>query len=177
MTLLSRIFGPFFFGQGAENDREPLRPLWNKVVELARAPEWYAHCGVADSMTGRFDMLTLIMATVMLRMERDPALVEPSVRLSELFVEDMDGQMRQSGVGDLVVGKRMGQLMGALGGRLGALREALAQDDAALTEAARRNVTLGEGGDAGKVAARLRSLADQLDGLTAADLLAGKIVL
>ena len=58
----------------------------------------------------------LVLALVLLRMEREEALIAPSVLLSKLFIEDMDGQMRQSGVGDLVVGKRMGKLMGALGG-------------------------------------------------------------
>ena len=176
MTLLSRIFGR------QEDDRAPLRPLWNRVVELARAKEWYADCGVADTVTGRFDMLTLVLALVMLRMERETALIEPSVRLSELFVEDMDGQMRQSGVGDLVVGKRMGQLMGALGGRLGALREALKLEDgtmgrAALVEVTRRNATLTPQGDPEHIAVRLKVLAVGLDGLTGEELLAGKFAL
>ena len=169
MTLLSRIFGK------QEDDRALLRPLWRRVVALARAPEWYAECGVADTMPGRFDALTMVLALVMLRMERDGELIAQSALLSELFVEDMDGQLRQSGVGDLVVGKRMGKLMGALGGRLGALREALPQGEAALTEVARRNATLAPAGDPAKVAARLRALADCLDGLTGEELLAGKI--
>ena len=120
-------------------------------------------------------MFTTVLAAVMLRMEREEALIGPSALLSELFVEDMDGQLRQSGVGDLVVGKRMGKLMGALGGRITALREALPAGDAALVEVARRNATLTESGDAAKVAARLRALADCLDGLSDEDLLAGRI--
>ncbi len=174
VTLLSRIFGR------QDDDREALRPLWTSVVALAREPAWYAQCGVADTVTGRFDMLTLVLATVMLRMEREEALIAASARLSELFVADMDGQMRQSGVGDLVVGKRMGKLMGALGGRLGVLREALkvengVQDDAALVEVARRNATLTEAGDPGQVGARLRALAVRLDATSAEELLAGRI--
>ena len=174
MSLLSRIFGK------PADDRAALRPLWNRVVELAREREWYADCGIADTVTGRFDMLTLVLAAVMLRMEREDALIEPSVRLSELFVADMDGQMRQSGVGDLVVGKRMGQLMGALGGRLGALRDALKAEDgrpreAALVEVARRNTSLGPQGDPVKVAGRLKALTDRLAALRAEELLAGRI--
>lgn len=174
MSLLSRLFG------SKVDDRAPARTLWHRVVELARAREWYADCGIADTMQGRFDALVLVLATVLLRMERDDALIAPSSLLSELFIEDMDGQMRQSGVGDLVVGKRMGKLMGALGGRMTALREVLALEsgparDDALIEVARRNATLLPDGDPAKVAARLGALARCLDGLSADDLLAGRI--
>ena len=174
MSLLSRLLGK------PDDSRAALRPLWSRVVELAREPDWYARLGVADTLPGRFDMLVMVLALVMLRMEREEALIGPSALLSELFVDDMDGQLRQSGVGDLVVGKRMGKLMGALGGRLGALREALAADvdgDAALAEVVRRNVTLTDAGDAAAIAARLRTIAAAAGNASAEDLLAGRIAL
>ena len=59
----------------------------------------------------------------------------------------MDGQLREFGVGDVIVGKHMGKLMGAMGGRLDAYRAGLAGDRAALDEAVRRNVTLRAGAD------------------------------
>ncbi|HIQ17996.1 MAG TPA: hypothetical protein EYH41_08370 [Novosphingobium capsulatum] len=124
MSLLARLMGR------SHDERDGVRPLWHRVVEIAREKEWYATCGVADSVAGRFDMITLILALVLLRMERDEALITPSVWLTELFVEDMDGQLRQGGVGDLVVGKHIGKLMGTLGGRLGAYRTALASGQA-----------------------------------------------
>ena len=174
VNILSRLFG------NKADDRAPVRELWRRVVELARQREWYADCGIADTMPGRFDALALVLALVLLRMEREEALIPPSVLLSELFIEDMDGQMRQSGVGDLVVGKRMGKLMGALGGRMAALREALEAGplrEAALIEVATRNATLLPHGDPAKVAVRLGALARSLDGLSAEDLLAGRIAL
>lgn len=172
MSLFSRLLGK------PDDSRAALRPLWHRVIELARAPDLYARLGVADTQPGRFDMLTMVLALVMLRMEREESLIAPSALLSELFVDDMDGQLRQSGVGDLVVGKRMGKLMGALGGRLGALREALAADvdgDAALVEVVRRNVTLTDAGDAAAIAARLRAIAAAVDSASAEELLAGRI--
>ena len=169
VTFLSRLLGK------SPDDRAPVRPLWHWVVAEARAPEWYAHCGIADTLPGRFDALTLVLAMVMLRMEREEVLIAPSALLAELFVEDMDGQLRQAGVGDLVVGKRIGKLMGALGGRIAALRDGLAADDAALAEVARRNATMIEQGDPAKVAARLRLLAGRLDGVTGEALLAGNV--
>lgn len=170
MSLLSRIFG------NREDALAPVRPLWHRVVEIAREKPWYAEHGVADTVAGRFDAITLVLALVLLRMERDEALVEPSVRLTEIFVDDMDGQLRQSGIGDLVVGKHIGRLMGTLGGRLGALREALPQGDMAVAEVLSRNMTLIEGAKPIRVAVAARALQVTLAATTAEDLLAGRIV-
>ncbi|WP_296679718.1 ubiquinol-cytochrome C chaperone family protein [Novosphingobium sp.] len=170
MSFLARLFG------ARPDPRGALRPLWHRLVELAREPQWYTHGGIADTMPGRFDAVALVMALVMLRMDARPDLKLPSARLTELFVEDMDGQMRQSGVGDLVVGKRVAKLMSALGGRIEALRAALAQaDDAALIAAIERNVTLTETAKPAAIAAELRVLASTLADTSDADLLAGRI--
>lgn len=169
MSLLSRIFG------NRADDRENVRPLWHRVVEIAREKPWYAECGVADTVPGRFDAITLVLALVMLRMERSPALIAPSAKLTELFVDDMDGQLRQAGVGDLVVGKKMGKLMGALGGRLEALRAALPSGTEALQSMVERNMTLNDGADIAVLATRVKALADQLDALSDEDVLAGRI--
>lgn len=158
------------------DDRAALLPLWQRVVEIAREPQWYAKGGMADTKAGRFDCITLVLALVLLRMERDPALIAPAARLTELFVADMDGQMRQAGVGDLMVGKRMGKLMQALGGRIAALRTALAeQGDGELIAAVERNVTLADRADPAWIAAALRRLAADLQSTSDGDLLAGKI--
>lgn len=138
--------------------REALRPLWHATVVAARDPLWYRELGVDDSVEGRFDMVTLALALVLLRLEREPAQEEAARQLTELFVEDMDAQLRQSGVGDLVVGKHMGKLMGTLGGRIGALREALPKGEAAVSAMVQRNVSLLEGAPAPPLAAALLKL-------------------
>lgn len=156
MNLISRLFRP------RKDPRETVRPLWHRTVEIAREPQWYADCGVADTLEGRFDMVTAVAAFAMLRMENDPELGPLTGPLTEWFVEDMDGQLRQSGVGDLVVGKKIGKLMGTLGGRIGAYRQALAGGRAALAEAARRNVTMADETRADALAERFESLAARL---------------
>ena len=174
MSFLSRLLRP------KGDDRAPYRPLWHRTVEIARDPRWFApgEGGIADSVGGRFDAITLVLCAVLLRMEREPALIEPSVRVTELFVDDMDGQLRESGVGDIVVGKHMGRLVSTLGGRLGALREALAEaDDAVLVAAVERNVTMGPSGNPARVAALMRSLTGLLDTASADDILAARIAL
>lgn len=174
VSLLSRIFAR------RDEGRDALRPLWHRTVEVAREPQWFAECGIADTVSGRFDAITLVLSLVLLRMEREERLIGPSVRLTELFVDDMDGQLREAGIGDLVVGKKVGRLMSVLGGRLGAIRDALSQEngpqgEAALAEVVSRNVILAEGGIPEKVAARMIALAARIDGLSGEQLLAGDI--
>lgn len=141
MSFLSRLLGT------GPDPREAVRPLWHRVVELARKPEYYSEYMVADTVAGRFDMITAILSAVMVRVEASEMRAE-SALLAELFVEDMDGQLRQFGVNDVVIGKRVGRLMSVLGGRLGAYRSAFAnKDHAKLSEAIARNTTFSEGAD------------------------------
>ena len=169
MALFDRLLG-------RKTGETELRPLWHRVVEVAREPQWYATGGIADSVPGRFDAITVVLSLVLLRMEGSDAVRSQTARLTELFVADMDGQLRQSGVGDVVMGKHMGRLMSALGGRIDAFRAALAQgDDAALTAAVERNVTLIEGADAAAVAREMRVLAATLAQADDAALLGGTI--
>src|SRR3546814_12248968 len=94
-------------------------PLYGAVVEYARAPRWYVEGGVEDSVDGRFDMLALVMTLVLLRLDSEgEPLRQAAVDLTERFIDDMDGQLRQIGIGDFVVGENVGKMMGALGGRM-----------------------------------------------------------
>ena len=169
MALFDRLLG-------RKSNESNLRPLWHRVVEVAREPQWYAQGGIADTVAGRFDAITVVLGLVLLRLERSEAVRGETARLTELFVADMDGQLRQSGVGDVVMAKHMGKLMSALGGRIDAFRAALAEpDDAALSAAVERNITMIEGADAGAVAREMRVIAAALAQTDDAALLAGAI--
>ena len=122
MSWLGRLLG--------EKPDEAL-PLYNAVVGQARAEHWYREGTVPDTVDGRFDMIATLLAIVMLRLEAEPAGGEPAARLAERFVDDMDGQLREIGIGDIIVGKHIGKMMSMLGGRLGAYREGLAAGDIA----------------------------------------------
>lgn len=171
MSFLSRLL------RTQADPRDRLRPLWHTLVGKARDPHWYARCGVADSVEGRFDMITAVLAMVMLRMERSEALAPLTAPLTELFVEDMDGQLRQSGVGDLVVGKKMGRLMEVMGGRLGAFRKALPEGEEALAQVVARNVTMTDSGSHVCVASGLAQLARRLEQADDGTVLAGEALL
>ncbi|MGN5375407.1 ubiquinol-cytochrome C chaperone family protein [Sphingomonas hankookensis] len=150
--------------------------LYDSVVARGRMPHWYLAGAVPDTLDGRFDMIAAILSMAMLRLEGEGAGAAPAASLAECFVDDMDGQLRQIGFGDMVVGKHIGRMMAALGGRLGAYRDGLAHGtfDAALV----RNLYRGVAPDPAAlahVAAELRALRTALDGATIDDLLAGKL--
>lgn len=168
MSFLSRLLGT------EPDPREMLRPLWHRAVTLARTPDFYSDCQVADSVAGRFDMITAVAACVMVRLEASDMRTE-SALFAELFVEDMEGQMRELGVNDVVVGKRMGKVMSSLGGRLGAYRPALNNRDMdALTAATQRNVSFNDGGSPECTAKKLLALMDELSKLSDDELLAAQ---
>lgn len=170
MKLIERLF------RSGADEREAVRPLWDAVVAVARRPRWYRELGVADTVPGRFDMVSFALSLVMLRLEVEPACATGTARLTELFVDDMDGQLRQSGIGDLVVGKHIGRLMSVLGGRLGALRVALLlADDQALVEVVRRNMTLTDESLAPALAGELRAFAQGLAERDVGRILAGEL--
>lgn len=158
--------------------RASLEPLHRAVVALGRDPGWYREGGVPDTLDGRFDMIAALTALALLRLEaEDKAGREPSALLAEWFVADMDASLRQIGIGDYVVGKHVGRMMGALGGRLEAFRTAGA-DENRFTGAVRRNVF--RDAPPGKealawTATRLARLRDGMAGLTLAELLEGRL--
>ena len=80
-----------------------------------------------------------VLSLVLLRLEADKSHALDMARLTEVFVDDMDGQLREVGIGDMIVGKHIGQIMSAVGGRLGALRTAM-EDHSTLDDAMVRNI-------------------------------------
>lgn len=163
MSILSRLFA-------RQSGRDALVPLYNSIVEEARKPAWYLEGGVADTVDGRFDMLAALLSMTLARLEREGAQgAERSVLLTEIFIDDMDGQLRQIGIGDVVVGKHVGRMMSALGGRLAAYRAAACGAES-WEDALVRNLYRGERPEAaalGFTAARMRALAVALEGIAA----------
>ena len=117
MGIFDRLFGR----------RTDAAALYRAIVDRARALHWYEQGNVADTIDGRFDMIAAILSLTLLRIEGDPAGDSLGVALAERFVDDMDPQLREIGIGDVVVGKHVGKMRSMLGGRLGAYREGLAR--------------------------------------------------
>lgn len=161
MSLLQRLFG-----KSEADPKTRLIPLYGQIVAKARLPLWYVEGGIPDSMDGRFDMVATILTLVLLRLEDDRAYAQDMVHLTEVFVDDMDGQLRESGIGDMIVGKHIGRIMGAVGGRLGAFREAMA-GHAKLDDAILRNIYRSESANPAALAHVRQALLDLEQSLAA----------
>ena len=154
VSLLQRLFG-------GKREETGIDRLYGAVVAAGRDPAWYRDGGVPDTVDGRFDMIAAVLALVLLRLEADgEATRDATVRLAEVFADDMNGNLRQIGIGDLIVGKHVTRMMGALGGRLGAFRDAAAAGGD-LSGPVRRNIFR----DAPPSEAALDFVVDRLAGL------------
>ena len=169
MSFLSRILNP---------PPPPLMDLWTWITRTAREPRFYLRHAVADTVDGRFDMVALVSCLVLLRLEELDLRTENAL-LTERFVDDMDGSLRDIGIGDMVIGKHMGKVLSALGGRLGAYRKALSPGapEAELAEALLRNVYRGEAAEGlvEDLAAEVRALRARIAAAPTDDLLQGNI--
>jgi cytochrome b pre-mRNA-processing protein 3 len=165
MTFLKRLL--------RKPDRGIAEQLYIAAVARGREPHWYIEGGVPDTVDGRFDMIAAVLSLVLLRLEGVAEAGPASAKLAECFIDDMDGQLREIGIGDIVVGKHIGRMMGMLGGRLGAYRQGLADGD--LAPALLRNLWRGAApadSALAHVEAGLLAFRDSLAGTPVATLLA-----
>jgi len=128
------------------------RELYGAVVTQARETAFYRDFGVADTAEGRYELVALHLVLVLERLGQSDIANEPLRRkLLETFITDMDDSMREMGVGDIGVAKRVKKAAGGIYTRAAAYRDALAgPDDVALHTALK--TYLYEGRDAAHVA-------------------------
>ena len=93
--------------------------LFTALVEEARREHWFVAGEVPDTLDGRFAVLTTIVALATVRLERGGAPAHAAaVALAERFVEAMDAEHRQLGIGEPGIGKTVRRLVGALARRV-----------------------------------------------------------
>lgn len=151
--------------------------LFGALVAVAREPHWYVEGEVPDSVDGRFAMLATIVALVTVRLDTgDAAAREASVALTERFVEAMDVEHREMGLGDPSLGKTVRKLVGKLAKRVALWREAVDGGDLSLPtrESIYRETVVGEGALAHSQAA-LGALWRRLSATPDAALIEGRI--
>ncbi len=120
---------------------EPARgaDLFAWVTAEARATHWYVDGQVEDSVDGRFAILATIAALASLRLERAGDWgARASVALTERFIEVMESEHREMGLGDPKLGRTVRKLVGSLARRIELWRTAV--DGGDWNEAARRSV-------------------------------------
>jgi len=97
--------------------RGAVESLHAAIVERARAPVFYTGLEVADTVDGRFDLLAL-HAWMVLARAREMGLNDLSQALMDRIFLGLDGGLRDLGVGDMGMLRRMKKLGDAFFGRL-----------------------------------------------------------
>lgn len=153
-----------------------------KLVAAARSPGMYGDQGIPDTEAGRFDALLMWLAMLICRLRDDGADANEFLRgvIGE-FALDMDRTVREAGVGDLGVGKRVKQMVGALYARADAVEKVLDHDQieaGRLDDYVRRTI-FGDDPDAAqrvqKVTRSVAVFAKALDGTPTETLIAGEL--
>jgi cytochrome b pre-mRNA-processing protein 3 len=128
------------------------RRLYTATVAQARTPIFYAQMGAADTVEGRFEVYTLHLVLLLHRLKgQGAAAAEVSQALFDAYLRGLDDGLREMGVGDLSVGKKMRKLGEAFYGRVKTYDEAFAAlpDQALLEAVLTRTVLMGQADRAG----------------------------
>lgn len=158
------IFG--LFGRKKTN-RRIVDDLYATLTEAARHPRFYEDMGAPDTVMGRFELVAIHMVLFLRSSAKgSPALKDLTQDIVDAFFQDLDHSIREIGIGDVGVPKRMKKLARMFYGRLEAYGSALDADDrAALAAALARNIHPSRGD--GPIPPGMTALADHLFALSA----------
>lgn len=133
------IFKRFF---GRNEARETVLNVYRTLVAQGRSPQFYRNARVPDTLDGRFDMLVLHVFLVLFRLKAEGEAGKAfGTELLNIMFEDMDESLREIGIGDLSVGKKIKTMASAFYGRVEAYDAGLAAGDRQeLVAAIRRNI-------------------------------------
>jgi cytochrome b pre-mRNA-processing protein 3 len=130
------------FGFRPAGEARAAGALYASIVEQAREPRFFADLGVPDNLDGRFETVALHVFLVLRRLKSDVSDASGFAQaLLDAFFADMDRSLREMGVSDLGVGRRVKEMAKALYGRIQAYEKGLEENgNAALEAALRRNL-------------------------------------
>jgi cytochrome b pre-mRNA-processing protein 3 len=145
------------FRRIAENRN--IAALYGMIVTQARCAAFYVDYEVPDTVEGRFDLIVLHLVLLLRRLAGKDAHGaggrELGQRLFDAFCRDLDGNLREMGIGDLAVPKHMRRFGEAFYGRQAAYLAALETGDARdFEKALARNIFPGDGGADAKAGAK-----------------------
>ncbi|PSM17037.1 MULTISPECIES: ubiquinol-cytochrome C chaperone family protein [Nitratireductor] len=129
-------------GLAPKPNQAVVEKLYRQIVAAARQPVPYESWSVPDTPLGRFEMLSLHVFLLMHRARPDGAPLSELVQdLTDEFFRDVDHSLRELGIGDLGIAKRVKKLARMFYGRAGAYGEAIESGDrSALAAALARNI-------------------------------------
>lgn len=140
---------------GARPNRDLGEHLYAQAVEQARSPAFYTTLGVSDRIDARFELYIVHVLLVIMRLrDEGEEGAEIGQRLFDVFVSALDNTLRELGVGDTSMAKKMRKLGESMYGRMTAYEPTIrAADHEGLAEALVRNVYEGKAPDGGRALA------------------------
>lgn len=170
--MLAKLFGRRDDGSGAAAEA-----LYHGIVSAARRPVFFVEFEIPDTFDGRYEMVALHAYLLLRRLKRDHgATAGVAQALFDLMFADFDQVLRETGVGDLGVGRKVKQMATGFYGRIAAYDSGI--DGEALEAALRRNA-YGTVTAADRSVARLAAYLHQADrdlaGQATSSLLAGRV--
>jgi len=141
---------------GRRRRAQAIEPLYGAIMARALDYDLYRHHGVPDTFEGRFEAVTLVAGLVLRRLAQlPPPAADAAQDLVDRTFDGVDSAMREVGISDVGVPKRMKKFTSAFYGRLAAYGAALAPDApaGALKAALEKNLLEGAPAGAALVAA------------------------
>ena len=127
-----------FFGRS--KSAAPAARIYAAIVTQARRPEFYRELQIPDTLDGRFEMIALHAFLVLNRLKGQGFEADAVAQaVFDVMFDDMDRSLREMGVGDLAVGRRVRAMAEGFYGRIAAYDKGLVEGHAALGEAIARN--------------------------------------
>lgn len=157
------------FGLWKRRKDETPFTMYKSVMDQARQPAFFTAMAVPDSIEGRFDMLMVHSILALRRLKaikggQAEEAADRSQNLADVLFKDLDRALRETGVGDPSMPKKMNKLAAAFFGRGKAFGEALdSADQASVVEVVNRNITDGAFGKAGRTSESEKIDAQALD--------------
>ncbi len=172
----------YLFSKKGRLSHQKAKELYNKVVRHARSPIFYEGYAVPDTLEGRFEMIALHGGLLVNRLCR-PDMGQEGRILAQAFFDvmffNLDWSIREMGVGDLGVPRRIKQMMESFKGRAFAYDEALRAGDGEICHALIRNLYATTGRPSAEIlaimSAYLRGVAMSLESQGLSDFWQGQI--
>ncbi len=133
------IFGLF---RNRKHNQAIVNRQYEALTQVARQPVFFLDYGMPDTVMGRFELLAVVMILFFRRTKKSPVSGQQLAQeIVDAFFQDLDHSIRELGIGDVSVPKRMKKFAGMFYGRLESYAKAMdAGDVDALSEALARNI-------------------------------------
>ena len=130
------------FLKPANQTKRHTAALYARTVQAARQPEFYSVGGIPDTPEGRFEMIALHVILVIRKLNTEGERGKTAGQaLFDCFFKDMDAALREMGIGDTGIGKKVRAMAEVFYGRFKTYSDAADSGDIpAITQAMTQNL-------------------------------------